>query len=71
MILHIISNIIKPIVYEERFEKNIEPYERQFNTFLYIEQCKLELKKSGINKKSSIECMLLKILEEIKAGGKE
>lgn len=53
------------------FEKNIEPYHMQFNTFLYIGQCKLELKKSGINKKSSIECMLLKILEEIKAGGKE
>ena len=25
LILHIISNIIKPMVYEERFEKNIEP----------------------------------------------
>ena len=50
------------------FEKNIEPYHMKFNTFLYIEQCKLELKKSGINKKASIECMLLKILEEIKVG---
>lgn len=49
------------------FEKNISCNLMQYNTLENIEVCKQELKKSAINKKSSIECMLLRILEEIKS----
>lgn len=47
-------------------EKNLPVELTKYNTLEYIEICKAQLKKTGINKKASIECMLLLILEEIK-----
>lgn len=48
------------------FENELVPDIISKNTIESIEVCKYELQRSTINKKFSIECMLLRILEDMK-----
>lgn len=50
------------------FENEITQDAISKNTIESIEVCKYELQRSTINKKFSIECMLLRILEDMKNG---
>ena len=48
------------------FENNLPIHLMKYDTFESLEVCKKELKKSAISKKMSVECMLLRILENMK-----
>lgn len=49
------------------FEKSIDVDLMKYGLLSNLEICKQELKRNSINKKSSVECMLLRLLEEIKS----
>ena len=53
-------------VFQKRLYRMFENFELSFECIQHLFICKQELNRNAINKKSSIEGMLIKILEEIK-----
>jgi uncharacterized protein Yka (UPF0111/DUF47 family) len=54
-------------VFENLIESNISSLYIYLECLTHIEKCKRELTSKSINKKASIECMLIKILEVFKS----
>lgn len=55
-------------VFKKRFYLAYEPFNLCINrnSMSYIFECECEIKRNTVNKKASIECMLIKMLEELK-----
>ena len=55
-------------VFKKRFYLAYEPFNLYINldSMSHIFECEREIRRSMVNKKSSIECMLIKLLDDIK-----
>jgi DNA polymerase III delta prime subunit len=58
-------------VFKKRFYLAYEPFNLYINldSMSHIFECEREIRRSIVNKKSSIECMLIKLLDDIKKRG--
>lgn len=58
-------------VFQKRFYLAYEPFNLYINldSMSHIFECEREIRRSIVNKKSSIECMLIKLLDDIKKRG--
>lgn len=60
-------------VFKKRFYLAYEPFNLciNINSMSHIFECEREIKRNTVNKKASIECMLINVLEDIKCARKE